>query len=121
MLAIDVLGTTFLLSFYNDYIWFGIYSLLTVIVAAINRSKEAARDAFIPLALIVLFYSTYAILLPSLYNKYSPALDSSGVMFVVYYLYPFFDMIIFCLLLYFGSFVSDSYVLNTKDRYNSSN
>lgn len=113
MLAIDILLTIFTLSFYADWIFFGIYTLLTVIVVVINnnslnRTKESLANSLIPLLLIAFLYCVYSLFLPTLYKVYLDKLSTYSARFLVIYLYPLFDLLIYAITLFLGTKVEDN-------------
>lgn len=108
LLVIDILCTTFALSFYGDWFFFLFYFLFTIIVAAINnntqgRIKETLANTLIPLCIIAFLYCLYTLFLPSLYKAYSENETTMTTAFLIIYLYPFFDLAIYSLTLYLGT------------------
>lgn len=108
LLAIDILLTVYVLAVYNEYIYYGIYVILTLIIAIINnaglnRTKEALCNALIPLMLIAFLYVCYSLFLPTLYNVYLNNLSSMSSIFLVVYAYPFFDLLFYGLTLFLGT------------------
>lgn len=113
LLAIDILLTIFASSFYNDWIFYAAYVVLTLIVAIINnkglnRTKEALCNTLIPLLIIGVLYLVYSLLLPSLYYIYYQNLSSMSTIFLIIYAYPAFDLIIYSLVLWLGTKVEDN-------------
>jgi len=113
LLAIDVLLTIFASSFYNDWLFYAAYFVLTLIVAIVNnnglgKTKEAILNTIIPLLIIAVLYAVYCILLPSLYYLYSQNLASMSAIFLVIYAYPAIDLLIYSLVLLLGNKVEDS-------------
>ena len=105
MLAIDILLSIFVEKVYSDYIFYGAYALLTLIVAAVNnkdRVKEGLAAAFFPLAYIALVIFTYTYLWPALYDVYIRKIPKSAV-YAQIYLYPLWDAIGYILLLTMNS------------------
>jgi hypothetical protein len=75
LLTIDILLTIFVLEVYNNMIYFGIYVLFNVGVAAFNnsgldRTKQAIFDSFFPLLWIAFAVIVMVLLLPILYKIY---------------------------------------------------
>ena len=70
LVAADVLLAIFAKSFYGDWIFFGIFILVCLLVSLINnagisRAKEAILNTLIPLLLIAFIYCTYTLFLPN--------------------------------------------------------
>jgi hypothetical protein len=80
-LAADVLLTIFVLNVYNSMIYFGIFSLVTIIMAivcniSINRIKDAVKDSLLPLLCIGIIHTIQVLALPILYKVYTNNLSS---------------------------------------------
>lgn len=108
LLAADILLTIFALSFYADWIFFGIYVILGLIVVLVNegglgRAGQGALNSLVPWLLIALLYCIYSLFLPSLYHIYTTNLSSTTAVFLVIYIYPGFDLIIYSLCLGLGT------------------
>lgn len=111
----DILLTVFILSIYNEYMYYGIYAILTLLVAIINnsglnRTKEAVLNTLIPLGLIAFLYLCYCYLLPQLYSIYLNKINIStvGCIFLIVYAYPLFDILFYALTLFLGTKVENS-------------
>ena len=104
LLAVDILLTIFVKSFYGDHIFAAAYVILTLIVAIVNnagvsRIKEAVLNTLIPLLFIAFLYCTYTLFLPRLYYVYYQNLSVTTVAFLVFYLYPAFDLLFYSVFL----------------------
>jgi hypothetical protein len=113
LLAVDILLTVFVLPVYNEYIFYGIYVILTLLVAIINnsglnRTKEAACNTLIPLMQIAFLYVSYCLFLPTLYNIYYSNLSAMSAIFLLIYGYPVIDLLLYALTLYLGTKVDSS-------------
>ena len=81
VVAADVVLTIFLLSIYNTMMFFGLFSLVTIIVAivgnmSLDRTKQAVFDSLFPL-LTIAFLSVFQLLaLPILYYVYAKNLSA---------------------------------------------
>lgn len=111
LLAVDASMHLFLLDLYNSYMYFGFYTLLSVIVVLMNngvldRKKIAFVDCFLPLLYIGIVHGIQVIGLPILYKLYTKYLDTSSSLFMVFYLFPIFDIIMYALLLFIGTYLS---------------
>jgi hypothetical protein len=81
-----------------------------MIVAILNNSgktKEAVLNTLIPMGFIGVVYIIYSLLLPTLYKIYIDSVSSIAAAFLVFYLYPFIDLIIYSLMLILGNYVED--------------
>ena len=113
LVAADVLLAIFAKSFYGDWIFFGIFILVCLLVSLINnagisRAKEAILNTLIPLLLIAFIYCTYTLFLPKLYNVYSTNVSNAITqLFLIFYIYPAFDLLIYILVLLLGWKVED--------------
>ena len=108
LLAIDILLTIYASSFWNEWIYYGAFVLLSLTVAlvnncGINRTKEAILNTLIPLLLIAALYVIYTLLLPTLYHLYLNSLEAMSAVFLLIYLYPAFDLLLYALTLYLGT------------------
>ena len=77
----DVVLTIFLLNIYNTMMFFGLFSLVTIIVAivgnlSLDRTKQAVFDSFFPLLTITLLSVFQLLALPILYNVYTKRLSA---------------------------------------------
>lgn len=112
LLAADILLTIFLLYIYNNMMYFGLYTLVTVAVAVIanmelKRIKEAVFDSLLPLLCIGVIVIIQVLLLPILYYIYYKNISSQGAAFLTFYAYPFIDLIMYALILLMGNYVSE--------------
>ena len=114
LLAADILLTIYAKTIYGEWIFFGIYLLITLIFsiignAEIGRVKQAVANTLIPLLLLATLYCTYTLFLPKLYSVYIANI-TNGItqLFLIFYLYPAFDLLIFSLTLLLGNQVEDS-------------
>ena len=48
-------------------------------------------------------YAVYSLLLPKLYNIYSSNLSAYSTLFLIFYLYPAFDLLIYSVVLLLGT------------------
>lgn len=108
LLAIDILLTIYASSFWNEWIYYGAFVLLSLTVTlvnncGINRTKEAILNTLIPLLLIAALYVIYTLLLPTLYHLYLNSLEAMSAVFLLIYLYPAFDLLLYALTLYLGT------------------
>jgi hypothetical protein len=65
-----------MLNIYNTMMFFGLFSLITIIVAlvgnmSLDRTKQAVFDSFFPLLTIALLSAFQLLILPILYNLYA--------------------------------------------------
>ena len=93
LLAMDILLSIFAKSFYGDWIFFGAYVMLTLIVALVansglSRAKETVLNVLVPLLLGGMLYAVYSLLLPRLYYTYTQNLSGFSALFLAFYLYP---------------------------------
>lgn len=112
LLALDIILTIFANNVYNDWIYYTLYFVLTLIVAIINnnglnRTKEAVCNTLVPLLIIPFLYLVYSLLLPSLYYVYYTNLSNMSTIFLIIYAYPLFDLIFYSLVLFLGTKVED--------------
>lgn len=80
-LAADILLTIFVLNVYNSMIYFGIFSLVTIIMSlvcnlSLNRIKEAIKDSLLPLLCIAIIHTIQVLVLPILYKVYTNNLST---------------------------------------------
>ena len=81
VVAADVVLTIFLLSIYNTMMFFGLFSLVTIIVAivgnmSLDRTKQAVFDSLFPLLTIALLSVFQLLALPILYYVYAQNLSA---------------------------------------------
>ena len=81
VIAADVVLTIFLLSIYNTMMFFGLFSLVTIIVAivgnmSLDRTKHAVFDSLFPLLTIALLSVFQLLALPILYYVYAQNLSA---------------------------------------------
>jgi hypothetical protein len=81
LVAADVVLTIFLLSIYNTMMFFGSFSLVTIIVAivgnmSLDRTKQAVFDSLFPLLTIALLSVFQLLALPILYYVYAQNLSA---------------------------------------------
>lgn len=81
VIAADVVLTIFLLSIYNTMMFFGLFSLVTIIVAivgnmSLDRTKQAVFDSLFPLLTIALLSVFQLLALPILYYVYAQNLSA---------------------------------------------
>lgn len=110
-LAADIVLTIFLSSIYNNMMYFGLFSLFTVIASAVgnmqrNRTKEGLLDSLLPLLCIAVIFTIQVLALPILYYIYSKNLSSEAAIFLTFYGYPFVDLIMYGIVLFMGSYTS---------------
>lgn len=108
LLILDVLLTTYGLSFYGDWVFFGMYVVFGLIVVLVNegglgRAGTGALNCLIPWLLIALLYCIYSLFLPSLYRVYFDKESAQTAAFLIVYFYPAFDLIIYSLCLGLGT------------------
>ena len=108
LLAADILLTIFFLSFYNSMIYFGIFSIVTIIISvvgnmSIGRIKESVLDSLMPLLCIGVISAIQLLGLPILYYVYQKNMSSEAALFLTFYTYPFIDLIMYALILFMGS------------------
>ena len=61
-------------------------------------------NLLIPLLLIAFLYCTYSLFLPKLYSIYYANITSSTtVLFMIFYIYPAFDLLLYSLTLFLGN------------------
>ncbi len=111
LLAADILLTVFVLYIYNNYMYFGLFSLVTVIVSVVanlslGRLKNAVLDSLLPLLCVGVIVTIQVLALPILYWIYFKYLSSQAAVFLTFYAYPFIDLIMYALILFMGSYVS---------------
>lgn len=111
LLAADILLTIFVYNVYSTMIYFGIYSVVTIIVAIVanispNKVKEAALDSVLPLVCIAVLILIQVLLLPMLYWVYYHNLSTQGAAFLTFYAYPFIDLLMYGILLGMGAKVT---------------
>jgi len=108
-LAGDILLTIFAESIHGEWIYYGLFVLLATVVVLINnynldRTKEALANVLIPLLLIAFLYCCYSLFLPKLYSIYYSNISSSmTVLYMVFYIYPAFDLLLYSLTLFLGN------------------
>jgi hypothetical protein len=81
VIAADVALTIFMLSIYNTMMFFGLFSLTTIIVAlvgnmSLDRTKQAVFDSVFPLLTIAVLSAFQLLLLPILYTLYAKNLSA---------------------------------------------
>lgn len=109
LLGIDIVLTIFALNFYNDYVFYGAFTVLAVIVSLVNCKEKgpAMRNLLIPLLLIAGIYFIYGWLLPTFYTAYVKNLSTYSAIFLIFYGYPIIDTIIYSLTLFLGCKTDD--------------
>lgn len=111
LIGADVVLTIFMLSIYNSMMYFGLFAIVTIIVAivgnmSLDRTKQAVFDSVFPLLTIALLSMFQLLALPILYHVYAKNLAAEAAVFISFYAYPFIDLIMYALILFLGSFVS---------------
>lgn len=114
LIGADIALTIFLPAIYNNYIYFGLFSIVAIILAAVNnagtqRTKQAVLDSLLPLLYIAIVHAIQVIGLPNLYTLYQKNLDFQSSIFMMVYIFPLFDFIMYTYLLFTNKKVS-SYV-----------
>ena len=110
-LATDVLLTIFALNIYNNMMYYGLFSVLTIIVAVANnssldRTKNALLDSLLPLLCVAILYAIQNLLLPILYKIYINNLSTEASVFLIFYGYIFVDIIMYATILLMGNYVT---------------
>lgn len=110
-LATDVLLTIFALNIYNNMMYYGLFSVLTIIVAVANnssldRTKNALLDSLLPLLCVAILYAIQNLLLPILYKIYINNLSTEASVFLIFYGYIFIDIIMYATILFMGNYVT---------------
>lgn len=108
LLVLDIVLTIYALSFYGDWIFFGAYVVLGLIVVLINegglgRAVQGVFNCLVPWLLIALLYCIYSLFLPSLYRVYQQHESAQTAAFLIFYIYPGFDLAIYSLCLGLGT------------------
>ena len=97
LLAIDILLTIFGLSFYNEYLFYALYLIISAIIVGINAKEKcrALGNLLIPLLIIPFLCVCYALFLPSLYKAYVKNMSNYGAVFLIIYSYPAIDLLFY--------------------------
>lgn len=111
LLGADIALTIFVSDIYNNYMYFGLFSLITVIASIIcnhslQRTKQSILDSLLPLLSIGILHTIQVLGLPILYKQYSSNLSSPISILLMIYLFPIVDLLMYCMFLTMGSYIS---------------
>lgn len=81
--------------------------MATIANVSLKRVKEGVLDSLLPLLCIAVIVMIQVLLLPMLYWVYYRNLTSQSAAFLMFYIYPLIDLIMYGLILLMGKYVSN--------------
>ncbi len=100
LLLIDILTTAFKPEGYQDWIYFIVYFVLSVLLVVVNGIKDRKilfsnlKNYLLPITYIILAYASFVILIPGIYHAIYANLGNDAP-FIIVHIFPFIDLIFY--------------------------
>jgi uncharacterized membrane protein len=104
LLLIDIMVTIFKPDGYEDWVFFIIYIVLSIILIIINglRSKKKILKNFknfiLPMCYIVITYVCFSLLIPGIYGAIYKGLGNDAA-YIIVYIFPVIDLFFYSLII----------------------
>jgi len=126
LLLIDIMATIFRPEAYQDWIFFIVYFVLSIVLIVVNEFKKKKKiiqnfiNYLLPVTYIILAYLSFILFIPALYGTMYKGLGNDAAYLIVY-VFPLIDMIFYAMIIIITyvcdskavSFIKMLYFLNT--------